>query len=45
MGHIIPLLLPLAFVALVANDLRERWDMWNASHPPIAPEFGDDEAE
>ena len=26
----------------IAKDLREKWDKWNASLPPIAPSFKDD---
>ena len=28
-----------------AKDLRERWEKWNATHPPLGPNFKDDEVE
>ena len=29
----------------IAKDLRERWERWNATHPPLGPSFKDDEVE
>ena len=29
----------------IAKDLQQRWNSWNAFHPPIGPDFKDDEIE
>ena len=29
----------------IAKDLRERWETWNASLPPIGPDFKSDTKE